>query len=130
MGKPGRAALLGRRKPQALDVCERHRSEHPNRCEQLIYEAHGMEAKALRNNEICRGCRLPLARVLDRISEVRKGACSFCYRTKQTVAVAREGFGGVHMEICEDCASDAVAALRKERGAEDDEDLVEPDDGE
>jgi hypothetical protein len=109
-----------------LKVCERHLSEHPNRCERLVYTARGKDAKLIaKSNEICRGCRRPLSRVLDRISTILEdAACDFCYETGRTVAVACSGFLGVKMKICEGCASDAKAALSKARRGE----LDEPDD--
>jgi ferredoxin len=105
-----------------LEVCERHGSEYPNKCEGLVYEARGDEAHAIAHNEKCTQCGRPLARILDRITGVTTGACDYCFRIKHRVAVARAAFLAVPLKICLECASDASIALQLDAGREDFED--------
>ena len=112
-----RAAIV--RRKDTVDVCERHRSERPSDCEGLVYEARGAEADGVRGNARCKRCRRPLARILSRVAGVKSSGCDFCYAPRRRVAVAASKFLGVPFKICEGCASDALRALRGERGEDD-----------
>jgi hypothetical protein len=128
-GSADRDRLVGRRRPgerrDVLEVCERHETEERRKCEGLVYEATGDEARAISaNNATCKECGRPMARILDAIAGTETGACDFCFGLKRRVAVSRSAFLAVPLKICAACASDAHTALSLEASADDDD----PDD--
>lgn len=119
--RPGAAATAG-----VLQVCERHQSEDRRKCEGLVYESSGEEARTIeRNNATCKGCGLPLARILDRVAGTETGACDFCFGLRRRVAIASAAFMAIPLKICVECASDAWTVLSAEEDAP-----GGPDDGE